>query len=302
MAKRTIANAEHLSLKRHPEFNERWVQDYLKDNLSALKLGNVELLGAEKRQPRGGRVDLLLHDPEEERRYEVELMLGATDPSHILRCIEYWDEERRRYPAYKHIAILIAEDITSRFLNLISLLGGSIPIIAYQLSALRIDDKIILHFTRILDHAQQRTDDEYELGRRSTSGGTTDRAAWEQRVPTDILHICDEVAVMAAAASGVLCRVEYTRRFINFYRDGEDDCRVFALPAMRLIHIGVFVDNPAAWMERVEETGLPASIRRGGRVARVTVVPGNFETHRALIAELIADGFNNGLTDITQLD
>jgi hypothetical protein len=33
-------------------------------------------------------------------------MLGATDESHIIRCIEYWDIERRRYPAYEHCAVL----------------------------------------------------------------------------------------------------------------------------------------------------------------------------------------------------
>ena len=30
--------------------------------------------------------------------YEVEVMLGETDPSHIIRCIEYWDIEKRKYP------------------------------------------------------------------------------------------------------------------------------------------------------------------------------------------------------------
>jgi len=34
----------------------------------------------------------------------VELMLGSVAPSHIIRCIEYWDIERRRYPGYDHIA------------------------------------------------------------------------------------------------------------------------------------------------------------------------------------------------------
>jgi len=31
-------------------------------------------------------------------RYHVELQLGATDESHIIRTIEYWDTERRRWP------------------------------------------------------------------------------------------------------------------------------------------------------------------------------------------------------------
>ena len=78
---------------------------------------------------------MLLTDGESNACVEVEIMLGATDPSHIVRCIEYWDIERRRYPAYDHVAVLVAEDITSRFLNVMSLLAGSIPLVAIQLTA-----------------------------------------------------------------------------------------------------------------------------------------------------------------------
>jgi hypothetical protein len=73
-----------------------------------------------KFHPRAGRLDLLLHDPETKRRCEVELQLGSTDDAHILRTIEYWDIERKRFPQYDHCAVLIAEDITSRFLNVVS--------------------------------------------------------------------------------------------------------------------------------------------------------------------------------------
>jgi len=41
--------------------------------------------------------------------YEVEVMLGETDPSHIIRSIEYWDNEKRKYPQRQHFAVLIAE-------------------------------------------------------------------------------------------------------------------------------------------------------------------------------------------------
>ncbi len=39
---------------------------------------------------KAGRLDLLLQDANQ-RRYEVEIQLGATDESHIIRTIEYWD-------------------------------------------------------------------------------------------------------------------------------------------------------------------------------------------------------------------
>jgi hypothetical protein len=51
----------------------------------------------ERKQPRAGRLDLLFQD-ENNRRYCVELQLGKTDESHIIRTIEYWDLEKKRYP------------------------------------------------------------------------------------------------------------------------------------------------------------------------------------------------------------
>ena len=66
----------------------------------------------------------------------MEIQLGASDESHIIRTIEYWDIERKRYPQYDHTAVIVAEDITSRFLNVISLFNGHIPIMAIQFSAI----------------------------------------------------------------------------------------------------------------------------------------------------------------------
>jgi hypothetical protein len=87
-----------LSLKSHPEFNERWVQDRIAEDPSILGLGDVIMKDKERSQPRAGRLDLLLQQVDGNRRYEVEIQLGPTDESHIIRTIEYWDIERKRYP------------------------------------------------------------------------------------------------------------------------------------------------------------------------------------------------------------
>ena len=77
------------------------------------------------RNGKAGRLDLLLEDPDPEAatRYEVEIQLGATDESHIIRTVEYWDIERKRYPQYEHCAVIIAEEVTSRFLNVKAVKG-----------------------------------------------------------------------------------------------------------------------------------------------------------------------------------
>ena len=97
---------ERISLKNHPALNERWVQDRLAEDPALLGLGDLDLKDKERIHPQAGRLDLLFQDPETDRRYEVEIQLGRTDESHIIRTIEYWDIERKRFPQYDHVAWL----------------------------------------------------------------------------------------------------------------------------------------------------------------------------------------------------
>lgn len=167
---------ERINLKNDPEFNEKWVENLISDDPSIVGIGDLELVDKQKIQPNAGRLDLLLRDPDSKRRYEIELQLGKTDPSHIIRCIEYWDIERKRYPQYDHCAVLIAEDITSRFLNVISLFNGTLPFIAIQMQGLRIGEYITLVFTTVMDELTRGFVDEDE-----SVGTTTDRAYWEEK-------------------------------------------------------------------------------------------------------------------------
>ena len=64
-----------ISLKGHPTLDERWLHQRLQDDPSLLGLGDLQAIDSERRQPSGGRVDLLLRDPESLARYEVEIQL-----------------------------------------------------------------------------------------------------------------------------------------------------------------------------------------------------------------------------------
>ena len=123
---------EIISLKNSNEYNEKWLQARIEEDPSILGLGDLDFRDSEKILIGGGRLDTILYDPEYKKRYEVEIQLGKTDESHIIRTIEYWDIERKKNPQYEHCAVIIAEDITSRFLNVISLFNGFIPLIAIQ--------------------------------------------------------------------------------------------------------------------------------------------------------------------------
>lgn len=88
---------EPVYLKGHSDYNEKWLQQRISEDPTILGLGDLEVREVEKIQPKAGRLDMLLRDPETAKRYEVEIMLGEVDESHIIRTIEYWDIERKRY-------------------------------------------------------------------------------------------------------------------------------------------------------------------------------------------------------------
>ncbi len=112
-----LTTLEKVSLKNNPNVTEDMIQSFIFDNPGILGLGELTPVRREKIQPSGGRLDLLLEGEEDSdrTRYEVEIQLGAVDASHIIRTIEYWDTERKRYPQYDHCAVIVAEEITGRF-------------------------------------------------------------------------------------------------------------------------------------------------------------------------------------------
>jgi hypothetical protein len=120
-----IETAKMLTI-RECGYDEYWLRDKIFEDPAILGLGDLQAVMKEKSQSQGGRLDLLLKNPEDDSMFEVELQLGATDESHIIRTIEYWDNEKRRWPNRSHTAVLVAEEITNRFFNVVHLLGMAV--------------------------------------------------------------------------------------------------------------------------------------------------------------------------------
>jgi hypothetical protein len=167
---------------REANLDEYWLQDQIYDNPECLGLGELESIGKEKQQSSGGRLDLLLKDPADDSMYEVEVMLGDTNETHIIRTIEYWDNEKRKWPQRQHYAVLVAEHINRRFFNVIHLLSHSIPIIAIQVSLLEMDAKKRLFFTTVLD-----TYEEVDDGT-SVDGGRHTREDWIRKAKEPLIN------------------------------------------------------------------------------------------------------------------
>jgi hypothetical protein len=241
---------EAISIRNHPELNERWVQDRISEDPSILGLGDVILRDRERIQPRAGRLDLLLQDADSSRRYEVEIQLGPTNEAHIIRSIEYWEIERKRYPQYEHTAVIIAEDITSRFLNVISLFNGMIPLVAIQMKALRTGDKIGLVFTTVVDQMSLGLVDEDEAGQEPT-----DRTYWESRGSKKTVAMADEILEMAKVHDPGL-QLKYNKFYIGVAKDGQPCNFVVFRPKKTFLRFEARLENSPETQERLESAGL----------------------------------------------
>ena len=246
-----FTHPERLYLKLHPELNEKWVQDLIAADPSILGLGDLVLRDKERIQPRAGRLDLLLQDPETKRRYEVELQLGATDEAHIIRTIEYWDIEKKRYPQYEHCAVIIAEDITSRFLNIIALFNGAIPLIALQMQALKVGTHTTLVFTKVMDELSRGLVDEDE----DAEAAPTDRAYWEKRGTKATVQLADELLKIAREIYPSL-EFKYNKFYIGLSKDGQVFNFALFRPRKNVIILEMKLPKTEEIDAKIEQAGL----------------------------------------------
>ena len=278
--------AEPISLKSHPDFSEVWLHEQISKDSSILGLGELDVIQHERVQVGAGRLDMLLADADADSptRYEVEIMLGPTDPSHLIRTIEYWDIERRRYPAYDHIAVLVAEQVTARFLNVISLLSGSIPIIAIQLNALRVNNMVVLDFVKVIDQRQLREDDTGEAG--GSAEPDADRSTWDARVGATIMKLCDRVAQIANETAVPTLEIKYKKGFVALSVPGSFFNVIGLSPKKNFIRIRFRVPDPEMWVKRLSEAGVEAELKDGTFVL-VRLRNTDFEHNEDMLRELV---------------
>src|SRR5260370_9337775 len=149
-----FADSEHVSLASHPDYDEAWLENLIRDKVSLLGLGNLDVVSAQKSQSREGRLDLLLRDSKNQINFVVELMLGTLDETHIVRTIEYWLRERSQKgnDDYDHIAVLAAEDVLgNRFVDVVRFLSQQMPLVLLEIHALRVEDRLTVQFIRVFD-------------------------------------------------------------------------------------------------------------------------------------------------------
>ncbi len=271
----------------HPELDEKWVHKKIDEDPSILGLGNLIVKDKERRQPGAGRLDMLLQDPDTYRRYEVEVQLGATDESHIIRTIEYWDIERKRYPQYEHSAVLVAEDVTSRFLNVVSLFNGAIPLIAIQFQALKIGEYTSLVFTTVMDELTRGLVDEDEDTQESV-----DRAYWiEKKGTKDTVGLGDQLLEMVREFEPDIA-LNYTKFYIGLSKNGQSNSSIQLRPQKKRLLLGVRLQRSQKTEEHLaEKTDLDFAYNRHRHSYEIKLNKSDIENHGDVLKQLMNSAY-----------
>lgn len=271
-----------LSIKSHPELNEFWVQDRIAENPKILGLGDVVLKDKERRQPRAGRLDLLLQDIDSTTRYEVEVQLGSVDESHIIRTVEYWDIERKRYPQYDHVGVIVAEDVSSRFLNVISLFNGHIPLVAIQMNALSVGDKVGLVFTTVVDQMTLGFEDDDEAAQEPT-----DRAYWESRATKNTVQVADDMLPIAQEFEDQV-ELNYTKFYIGLAINGQSKNFIKVKPQKAFTWLRARMPESEEVVSMFEDSGLvEVEYQNRWKEYRIKLKPHDVESHRDVLRRFV---------------
>jgi hypothetical protein len=271
---------KRISLKNNPEYNETWVEGLIKQHPSLLGLSDkVEYLSSQITNSNGGRLDLILKD--DETIYSVELMLGALDETHIVRCLDYWlrNQTRPQFQENEHIPVLVAEHVlSSRFAEVAKMLSSRTNLIVIELAAIQVQEYLTIQCTTIFDEAPSIEDDVSPR----PGGSFKDLPSELRTIAEDVLELVRPVVNGPAQLNprnDDRIGIRVGNRVSNFI--------IFA-PKNKFLRVDAKVSDPEAWATKLQAAGIRAWVGYGSRV-RFRLTPEVFNEHRQLIGEVCVE-------------
>ncbi|MEL7496712.1 MAG: hypothetical protein AAFN77_03835 [Planctomycetota bacterium] len=166
-------------------------------------------------------------------------------------------------------------------------MSGSIPIIAIQLDALKVGDKVLLNFVKVLDQTELRTDDEDDGGR--DGGGSTSREYWENKSGAELLKVCDSVLELLNSVAKTTWEFNYLRGYFGLRANGIVKNFIHFSPkaTKRFTHVILRNDDASSWAERFEEEGIPSQAKR--KRLRISINQDDLDEKLELIKEVVID-------------
>jgi predicted transport protein len=204
-----------ISLKDHKSIKERNVQYMIAKDPYMLGLGELKLIDIQVEYENKERLDLLFQSKDLKTIYEVEIQLGQLDGSHLFRTVEYWLNERDNKLGHKHVAVLIAEVITKRALEIIKLCMCNVSIVILEMTAYESENGILyLKFKEIYPD-ECAIVDEYKQYEEYEEIVLCDRQYYENNAPAALLNAADTIFRILKEIDPVI-EMNYTQGYIGF--------------------------------------------------------------------------------------
>jgi hypothetical protein len=195
--------------------DEAWLHDWIKEKPARLGLGELAVKRCELIQykNKGGRLDILGYRGDLDTYYEIEVMLGECDADHGFRVLDYWARERVKNPNAKHVAVLVAEDLSGRYQTVIETLPQFLPFIGIEIRTRRLQNNSDLAVIEALVVAQP---DDLILSTGDESGDDDDKQAqprdrdwWESERSQAFMATVDAIAKYCNESVGP-SRIDYS--------------------------------------------------------------------------------------------
>jgi hypothetical protein len=216
----------------------------------------------------------------------MKLRSSLAKPTKRIRTIEYWDIERKRYPQYDHTAVIVAEHITARFLNVISLFNGMIPLVALQMSALKVNNEVGLVFTTVLDQMSLGLVDEVEEVQE-----VTDRHYWEKRGSQKTVEVADNLVAIVKKLDQQL-ELKYNKFYIGLAKNGIPSNFVVFKPQKSFLRVEPRLQKSPETQEKLETAGIEVlDYDEGWRRYRLRLLPGDEMKYREVITEVFTQAY-----------
>ena len=176
----------------------------------------------------------------------------------------------------------MAEDVTSRFLNVLSLFNGTMPFIAIQMQALQVGDNVTLVFTKVMDEFSRGLVDEDE----EADAVPTDRAYWEQRATTkETVALADRLLDLLHKFDPTLT-LKYNKVYIGLAKDGRPYNFVSFGPRKNHIIFQLRLPQADELDRKIDEAGLELMNTVKGRRYRLRLTEEDIKSKSEILEEL----------------
>jgi predicted transport protein len=170
--------------------------------------------------------------------------------------------------------------------------NGTIPLVAIQMRALQVDDKVGLVFTKVLDQMSLGLVDDDE-----GVSEVTDRSYWEDRATKKTVAMADKLLEIVREHDGSL-ELKYNKFYIGLAKDGNPFNFVTFRPKKNFVRVEPRLPESDEIKEKLDNSGLDLMEYDGkwGRY-RVNINTGDLEKFREVLRDLISAAYDHAKGD-----